>query len=79
MPASSTATWWIVEKRDHADNGEIVVALIDGLEATLKHLQKNRDGSITLRPANPAMTPLRLSAARVRIQGVVVGQFRSYR
>ncbi|MEK7191492.1 MAG: transcriptional repressor LexA [Pseudomonadota bacterium] len=69
----------IVEKREHADNGEIVVALIDGLEATLKHLQKNRDGSITLRPANPAMTPLRLSAARVRIQGVVVGQFRSYR
>ena len=69
----------IVEKREHADNGEIVVALVDGLEATLKHLQKNRDGSITLRPANLAMTPLRLSAARVRIQGVVVGQFRSYR
>ena len=69
----------IVEKREHADNDEIVVALIDGLEATLKHLQKNRDGSITLRPANAAMTPLRVSAARVRIQGVIVGQFRSYR
>lgn len=69
----------IVEKRDTADNGEIVVALIDGLEATLKHLQKNRDGSITLQPANAALAPLRLSAARVRIQGVVVGQFRSYR
>jgi repressor LexA len=69
----------IVEKCEHADNGEIVVALVDGLEATLKHLQKNRDGSITLRPANLAMTPIRLSAARVRIQGVVVGQFRSYR
>lgn len=69
----------IVEKRETADNGEMVVALIDGLEATLKHLQKNRDGSITLQPANPAMTPLRLSATRVRIQGVVVGQFRSYR
>ena len=69
----------IVEKRETADNGEIVVALIDSLEATLKHLQKNRDGSVTLRPANPAMAPLRLSAARVRIQGVVVGQFRSYR
>ena len=51
----------IVEKRETADNGEMVVALIDGLEATLKHLQKNRDGSITLQPANPAMTPLRLS------------------
>lgn len=69
----------IVEKREHADNGEIVVALVDGLEATLKRLQKNRDGSVTLRPANRAMAPIRLSAARVRIQGIVVGQFRAYR
>ncbi len=69
----------VVEKRDTADNGEIVVALIDGLEATLKRLQKNRDGSVTLHPANSRLSPLRLSAARVRVQGVVVGQFRSYR
>lgn len=69
----------IVEKREHADNGEIVVALVDGLEATLKRLQKNRDGSVTLRPANRTMAPIRLSAARVRIQGIVVGQFRAYR
>jgi repressor LexA len=69
----------VVEKRDTADNGEIVVALIDGLEATLKRLQKNRDGSVTLRPANAALSPMRYSATRVRIQGVVVGQFRSYR
>ncbi|MBI3546293.1 MAG: transcriptional repressor LexA [Gammaproteobacteria bacterium] len=69
----------VVEKRETADNGDIVVALIDGTEATLKRLQKNRDGSVTLRPANAALSPLRLSATRVRIQGVVVGQFRSYR
>jgi repressor LexA len=69
----------IVESRDTARDGEIVVALIDGLEATLKRLQRNRDGSITLQPANAALAPLRYSAARVRIQGVVVGQFRSYR
>ena len=69
----------IVEKRETAENGEIVVALIDGLEATLKRLQKNRDGSVTLRPANSRMPPMRYPAARVRIQGVVVGQFRSYR
>src|SRR3990172_3165967 len=69
----------VVEKRDTADNGEIVVALIDGVEATLKRLQKNRDGSVTLRPANAALAPMRYNAARVRIQGVVVGQFRSYR
>jgi len=69
----------VVEKRDSADNGEIVVALIDGQEATLKRLQNNRDGSVTLKPANARLSPLRLSASRVRIQGVVVGQFRSYR
>jgi repressor LexA len=69
----------IVEKRETAENGEIVVALIDGIEATLKRLQKNRDGSVTLRPANSQMPPMRYPAARVRIQGVVVGQFRSYR
>ncbi len=69
----------VVEKRDTAENGEIVVALIDGLEATLKRLQKNRDGSVTLRPANSNMPPMRYAATRVRIQGVVVGQFRSYR
>jgi len=68
----------IVEKRETAENGEIVVALIDGIEATLKRLQKNRDGSVTLRPANGHMPPMRYPAARVRIQGVVVGQFRSY-
>src|SRR3972149_4513314 len=69
----------IVEKRETADNGEIVVALIDGTEATLKRLHKNRDGSVTLRPANSQIPPMRYPAARVRIQGVVVGQFRSYR
>lgn len=69
----------VVEKRETAENGEIVVALIDGVEATLKHLQKNRDGSVTLRPANSSLSPMRYAAARVRIQGVVVGQFRSYR
>lgn len=69
----------VVEKRDSADNGEIVVALIDGVEATLKRLHKNRDDSVTLRPANAALPPMRYPASRVRIQGVVVGQFRSYR
>ena len=69
----------IVEKREHAENGDIVVALIDGEEATLKRLQKNRDGSVTLRPANGRLTPMRYAGVRVRVQGVVVGQFRAYR
>ena len=69
----------IVESRASARNGEIVVALIDRDEATLKYFQRNDDGSITLRPANRAMAPMRFAAERVAIQGVVVGQMRSYR
>jgi len=69
----------IVESRATARNGEIVVALIDREEATLKYFQRNADDSITLRPANRTMAPLRFAAERVTIQGVVVGQMRSYR
>jgi len=69
----------IVESRDTARNGEIVVALIDRDEATLKYFHRNTDGSITLKPANPTLKPMRFAAERVAIQGVVVGQMRSYR
>jgi len=69
----------VVEKRATATNGEIIVALIDGTDATLKRFQLNADGSVTLRPANATLAPLRYSAQRVQIQGVVVGQMRSYR
>lgn len=69
----------IVESRNSARNGEIVVALIDNQEATLKTFLRNPDGSITLRPANHNMVPMRFAAERVVIQGVVVGQMRSYR
>lgn len=69
----------IVESRSSARNGEIVVALIDRDEATLKYFQRNADGSITLKPANARLAPMRFAAERVSIQGVVVGQMRSYR
>ncbi|MDH4134933.1 MAG: transcriptional repressor LexA [Gammaproteobacteria bacterium] len=69
----------IIESRTTARNGEIVVALIERDEATLKYFQRNADGSVTLTPANRSMSPMRFSAARVAIQGVVVGQMRSYR
>jgi repressor LexA len=69
----------IVESRNSARNGEIVVALIDNQEATLKTFLRNPDSSITLRPANHSMAPMRFAAERVTVQGVVVGQMRSYR
>lgn len=69
----------IIDARDSADDGAIVVALIDEAEVTLKRLQYRKDGSIQLSAANPAYTPMIYGAARVRIQGVVVGVLRSYR
>jgi repressor LexA len=69
----------IVESRNSARDGEIVVALIDNQEATLKTFRRNPDGSITLHPANRDMVPMRFAAERVTIQGIVVGQMRSYR
>jgi repressor LexA len=68
----------VVEQRDNARDGDIVVALIDKDEATLKYLQQNKDGTVTLLPANQTMQPMNYPADRVQIQGVVVGQMRSY-
>jgi repressor LexA len=69
----------VVEKRDWAENDALVVALIDQQDATLKRLRHNRDGTVTLIPANAALSPITYSAERVTIQGVIVGQLRSYR
>ena len=70
--------WVIIEQRDQARDGEIVVALIDGEEATLKRFEKGQ-GTRLLHPANPKMQPMVYHPARVQIQGVLVGQMRRYR
>lgn len=70
--------WIVVEPCDCASNGQMVVALVDGAEATVKRLLQ-RPGEVVLIPANSAMAPLHLDPGRVTIQGVVVGQMRSYR
>jgi len=68
----------IVQRQDTADDNQIVVALIDGEEATLKRLQHCSDGGIRLIAANSGMPPLAYAAERVSIQGVLVGQLRRY-
>ncbi len=68
----------IVEERETAENGEVVVALVDGADATLKSF--HRDGArIRLQPANPSMRPIVLDPRRIRVQGVVVGLIRRFR
>ena len=67
----------IVEDRRSADNGEMVIALINGSDVTLKTLYREH-GRIRLQPANPAMQPLVMSPEQVQVQGVVVGVMRKY-
>ncbi len=67
----------IVEDRRTADNGEMVIAMLNGSDVTLKKLY--REGArIRLQPANPAMQPIMAPADQVQIQGVVVGVMRRY-
>ena len=67
----------IIKKTDAADTGDIVVALIDEEEATLKRFRR-RGASIALEPANTAYEVRILPPNRVRIQGKLVGLFRRY-
>jgi len=67
----------LIERSDSADNGTIVVALIDNSEATLKRLRRKGD-SIALEPANPAYETRIFGPDRVRIQGRLVGLMRRY-
>ncbi len=68
----------IVEERPRARDGEMVIALIDGEETTLKTFYKQGE-RVRLQPANPAVDPIVVEGGRVRIQGVVVGVLRKYR
>ncbi len=66
----------VCEHSDTAVNGQIVVALVDGLEATLKRLQINPDNTVTLIPANARLSPMVYSADRIQIQGIFIGLMR---
>ena len=69
----------IIEFRETANDGDIVVALIDECETTLKRFRRSRHGKyIKLIPANADMEPMVYEAERVRIQGVLIGQLRKY-
>jgi len=66
----------IVEKRSTAENGEIVVALVNGSEATLKRFYREKH-RVRLEPANSNLSPMYFKD--VKIQGVVLGVLRKYR
>ena len=69
----------IIEFRETANDGDIVVALIDETETTLKRFKRSHKGRyIKLIPANSEMEAMVYEASRVRIQGVLIGQLRKY-
>jgi repressor LexA len=67
----------LVEKSKTAHNGDIVVALVDRSDATLKRFFREGD-NIRLQPSNAAMKPIIVSAAAVEVQGRVIGVLRKY-
>ena len=68
----------LVEGTNTAENGDIVVALIEGTDATLKRFFREPRGKVRLQPANAQMEAIVLPAREVRIQGRVIGVLRKY-
>ncbi len=67
----------VIREQGSADNGEIVVALVEGHEATLKRFHRKGD-MIALEAANPAYETRMLRGDQVKVQGRLVGLIRSY-
>lgn len=68
----------MVEKADSIKNGDIVVALVNGTEATLKRYYAEPDGRVRLQPANAKMAPILVDPANLQIQGRVLAVMRKY-
>ncbi len=66
----------VIQKRESAENGQSVIAMINGEQVTLKKFYVERDG-IRLQPANPDMEPIYLRNEDVQILGIVTGVIRS--
>jgi repressor LexA len=68
----------LAERTQQANNGDIVVALVDGSEATLKRFYREPDGRIRLQPANASMQPIFVRPGDIQIQGRVLAVLRKY-
>ncbi|MDX2192978.1 MAG: transcriptional repressor LexA [Gemmatimonadales bacterium] len=68
----------VVHGRPTAENGELVIALVNGSEATLKRFYREPGGWVRLEPRNSTMQPMRYPETDVTVQGVVCGVIRKY-
>lgn len=69
----------LIERETDVRDGEIAVALVDGMETTLKRVYREPEGIIRLQPANSTMAPIRVPAENVKLQGRVLAVLRKYR
>jgi repressor LexA len=68
----------VVDGRDVADNGEMVIALVNGESATVKRFFREGNGRIRLQPANEGHAPQYYDENDVKVRGVVIGVIRKY-
>ena len=68
----------VVHDRQAADNGDMVIAMLDGSSATVKRYYRERDGRIRLQPSNGQLAPIYVQENQMRVQGIVVGVLRKY-
>jgi repressor LexA len=68
----------LVQRTDAARDGDIVVALVDGMETTLKRFYPEPGDRVRLQPANASMAPIYVSRAALQIQGKVLAVLRRY-
>ncbi len=68
----------VIQKQSYAREGNIIVALVDRYEATLKYYHPKETGVVELRPANCQLESMFYPAEQVEVQGVLMGVFRDY-
>jgi len=68
----------LVQRSTQARDGDIVVALVDGTETTLKRFYSEPGGQVRLQPANAAMQPIFVPRSSVTVQGKVLAVLRKY-
>lgn len=68
----------LIERATEAHDGDIVVALVDGMETTLKRFYREGGDRVRLQPANSSMSPIYVNGAQLAIQGKVLAVLRKY-
>ena len=69
----------LLQKGGSVRDGDIVVALVAGMETTLKRLYREPDDTVRLQPANSSMQPIMAPASQVEVQGRLLAVLRKYR